>query len=140
MTMHHQATRHRHGFATFTAVVMISLVGTALLALTLLLQTDARRSMRHGTETQLRQLLIAGGTFAQIDVNQETDLTDTRTLQLPADLEAGQVNVTYLYLFTGTIEATVTARFEEYKAVQILSLVSTDSGWVLKEAQLTRQH
>jgi hypothetical protein len=60
--------RHAHtrrGFATFTAVLMVGLVGMALAMTASLFAQEARRTAQQRTGAQLRQLLLAGGAWAQ---------------------------------------------------------------------------
>ena len=132
--------RLHKGFATFTAVVMLMLVGIALLSLTVLFQDDSRRTMRHSAELQLRQLLIAGAVAAEAQVDLQPDPAGPRTLPMPDGYEATQVEVTYLRQTSSTIQATVSASLEGYEAEQQLSFNLNEAGWVLVEAQLTRQH
>jgi hypothetical protein len=131
---------HGHGFATFTAVVMISIVGTSLLALTLLFQADHERSMSQGAEVQLRQLLIAGAAAAVDAVGQDPQITGIQTLQTPADLDDAKLAITYQTIKPSVLRATVTTRIGDYKAIQILAFVATDTGWRLADAQLTRPY
>jgi len=141
MTMLPQVDRHRSGFATFIAVVMLSLVGSALLALTLLLQDDVRRSTRHGAETQLRQLLIAGGEAAMQAVEPiDADLGGMTTLPVPADLEDAFLSVSYERSDQTSIEATITAGAGDFESTQIMRFELTEKGWGLTDVQITRHH
>lgn len=141
MTMHLQTACHRHGFATFTAVVMISLVGTTLLALTLLLQDDVRRSTRHEAEAQLRQLLIAGSAAVIQAVGAiDAELAGTLTIQPPADLEEAELGVSYERPDQTTIEATITARTGDYESAQVMRFELSEMGWDLCGTQITRHH
>ena len=66
---HHGRHCRRRGqrpraFAVIFALFLIALVGAALLALTSLMTSDARRSTRGAVDAQLRQLLHAGAVAA----------------------------------------------------------------------------
>lgn len=141
MNKQSKTVRRSLGFATFTAVVLLSLVGTTLLALTLLIQADARRSTRYEAETQLRQLLIAGGATAMQAVESpDAELTGSLTIQPPTDLEEAQLNVSYERTDQTTLLATITALIGDYESTQVMRFELSETGWVLLDTQLTRHH
>lgn len=132
---------HESGFATFTAVVMITMVSLALLSLTALFQTDTKRSMRHGAELQLRQYLIAGAVAANAEAEKWPTSDVELIVTLPGDLEADVVaHITFESAGSDSLKATVTAMFDEYKAIQVLSFKPAGTGWALKDAQIIRPY
>lgn len=136
----HAANTCRHGFATFAAVVLISILAMALLALTLLFQADTRRSMRHGGEAQLRQLLVAGGAAAVRAVSADQSITGTHELPVPDALEDAAVVIEFQPGSPDVLRATVTARIGTRQAVEALTFMRHDTGWVLRDAQLERPY
>lgn len=126
------------GFATFVAVVLITLVSSALLSLTMLLRTDVQRTTRHRSETQLRQLLIAGGVAVKHEIAVDPHISGSRTIPVPAGAEASSILVTYDAPDPSTLIATVTARTERSKTGQVMHFTLIDSAWVLDDIQLIR--
>ena len=63
--MNSPALRPRPGFAMLMAIGLLAFVGAALLAITTLVSTDARRTSAVRQDAQLRQLLLAGTAAVQ---------------------------------------------------------------------------
>jgi len=63
------AARHRTGFAMITAIALLSLTAMTITLLGMTLFNQARRTQIAAEDAQLRQLLIAGTTFAQSRVS-----------------------------------------------------------------------
>jgi hypothetical protein len=78
----------RRGFATITALALLSLVGTALATLTLTFAADARRTARESTDAQLRQLLFAGAVQARQIMDGGQTPADPIAVRLPSPLIA----------------------------------------------------
>lgn len=140
MSVCHDIPERRRGFATFTAVVLITFVSMALMSLTMLLQADSRRTTHHWAETQLRQLLIAGGAAAVHAVSADPQVTGTRVIQPPATIENANLTVSYEHDGEAVLRATVTARIDVHEARQTLTFETTYAGWVLRDIQLDRHH
>jgi hypothetical protein len=78
----------RRGFATLTALALLSFVGTALATLTLTFAADARRTAKESTDAQLRQLLFVGAAQARQIMERSQPPTDSMTIRLPPTLIA----------------------------------------------------
>lgn len=129
----------RHGFATLTALTLITLVGAALLALTMLFRADVSRSTHHRVETQLRQLLIAGGAATMQAVGSADPEPDgSQTIKPPVDLDNAQLSVTYARVDRDTLQATITARVDEYNSEQVMRFELSESRWHLAETSIVR--
>lgn len=86
--------RRRGAFAVIFALFLIALVGAALLALTSLMTTDARRSTRAATDAQLRQLLHAGAVVAVQRVREGGELPDDGfDVPLPRELAGASAGI-----------------------------------------------
>ncbi len=129
-------SRRSSGFATFVAVALIAMVGTALLSLTLLLSTDVRRTSRHRAETQLRQLLIAGGVAAEQAVAADPSISGSRTIAVPGDSDTTSLRVTYETPTQSALHVTISATTDDYKARQVMRYALVDSVWVLRGVEL----
>ncbi len=138
MKVSQKTSCRRRGFATFTAVVLISIVAMALLALTLLFQADSRRTRHHWAETQLRQLLIAGAAAAVHTASADPEVTNPQIIQTPAAIEDSGLMVSYERDGGSILRATVTARIEMHDARQTLTFEKTGSGWNLQGTELDR--
>jgi hypothetical protein len=87
--MNVRGVRHqRRGFAAITALFLVTLVGAALLALTSLMTTDARRATRAATDAQLRQLLHAGAVAAVARLREPGELPEWSDVALPRELSS----------------------------------------------------
>lgn len=77
--------RHR-GVASFFAVAALGLVATAILAMTVMLKIDHRRTHSSNVDAQLRQLLLAGAAAAEAQFESENTPSQTGELTLPDGL------------------------------------------------------
>ncbi len=127
-------------FATLVAVVMISLVGSALLAMTVLVQVDSRRSQRVNTEVQLRQLLLAGGVAARESIMDNPAGAWSQTLELPADMEEASVKIDFSISDQSRRTVTVTARDGDYRASQTMAFELQNGAWELAAVELNRPY
>src|SRR6185503_5943212 len=82
---------NRRGTALLMAVLMISIVGGSLAALTLAFAAQAKRTTRQAQDAQLRQLLLAGQVAAQQSIGQ----SKSGEVALPADLRSAGGSVRY---------------------------------------------
>jgi hypothetical protein len=142
-TTKHIAARDRgnrgdRGLASFIAVVMISIVAMGALALTALFQVDARRTQHHGTETQLRELLIAGAVAVDHTVRTDPLIAGERTVELPDTIDDAAVTARYTALNDGEKQVVVTAHLGESWANQTLTFSKTATGWALDRISLDR--
>jgi type II secretory pathway component PulK len=78
----------RRGFATITALALLSFVATALATLTLTFAADARRTARESTDAQLRQLIIAGAAQVRQFTERDEPQTGPKAIPLPPSLIA----------------------------------------------------
>lgn len=140
--MRHNGILHRRqvGFATSTAIILLSVVGMALLAMTLLFQDDSQRTSHHRAETQLRQLLIAGARAAVQAVKDQPEVPGDRSIPLPEALNGAELRIACASAGPGSFTATITTRLEDTQASQVLTFTRSSSGWMLQGAELTRQH
>lgn len=111
------APASRTGFASIVALMMIALVGAAILAATLLLRADVKRTQVEARDAQLRQLIVAaardvaakrrGGTWPP---------ASEYSLQVPASLPNAAVRVRV----SAAGKATVIARIGDSSFEQAL--------------------
>lgn len=77
---------NRRGFASFIAVVSIAAVGIALAAIGADFARQVRRTQRQQSQTQLRQLLLAGAAQAGAGLQAGSAPATPSPLDLPAPL------------------------------------------------------
>ena len=84
---HHDLTRRRcRGFASFTAVVLVGTTAIALTAVASLTMYQAERTRNAATDAQLRQLLIAGQSYASEQLADGARQNNNLDVQLPDTL------------------------------------------------------
>ncbi|MEM1108585.1 MAG: hypothetical protein AAGH99_07845 [Planctomycetota bacterium] len=81
----HREQRNR-GVASFFAVAALGLIATAILAMTVMLKIDHRRTQSSSVDAQLRQLLLAGAAAAEAQLESEKTPSQTGKLTLPEKL------------------------------------------------------
>jgi hypothetical protein len=89
--MKRRARLRRRGVALLMAVMLIAVVGAVLSALTISISAEAKRTMRHAEDAQLRQLLLAGQFAAQTSNAQ----TPSGEVTLPPELKSAGMSVRY---------------------------------------------
>ncbi|MDQ3440401.1 MAG: hypothetical protein M3478_08650 [Planctomycetota bacterium] len=129
--MKRRATIQR-GFATATALTLLAFVAVLLAAIGSWIGIDARRTREAATETQLRQLLLAGAVAA----GEETAAAGTTTVPLPANLtdDAASVTIDIAMPSQGERTATIDASFAARHARQVVRFARRDGGWTLVSA------
>lgn len=125
----------RRGFATMTAVIMLTLVSASILGLTLLFAAEARHSRRVHGDAQLRQLLLAGTVLAAAHLDELTQ--QPWTAPLPEQLtDRGATLTLQLQPDVGVVR--VAGSLDERTAEQTLRFVRQEGVWQLVEAHLER--
>ncbi len=131
-----QTTHNRRGFATFTAVALISIVGMALLALTLRFGTEVKRTAHHRTDTQTRQLLIAGAAIVMEAVSHGPVTPGTQPVVIPEEAGDAQLTIGFALPSKGTLVATIRARTGPNASRQLLTFSRNATGWTLQDVEL----
>jgi len=133
---HHGRHCRRRGqrpraFAVIFALFLIALVGAALLALTSLMTTDARRSTRAATDAQLCQLLHAGAVAAVERVGSAKEIPEPGfDVALPRDLGGALAEI---HVSRGPAgQAIIDARLGDQTARQQVELVRDGGVWQVK--------
>ncbi|MEM6504103.1 MAG: hypothetical protein AAF711_01405 [Planctomycetota bacterium] len=95
-----RSSTNRHGFASFSAVVLVGTTALALTALARVTTTEIRRTSNAATDTQLRQFLLAGQLFLHEQTIKPNE-TGSIDINLPESLEATS-SLTIHFQFEGT--------------------------------------
>ena len=136
---HHGRHCRRRGqrpraFAVIFALFLIALVGAALLALTSLMTSDARRSTRGAVDAQLRQLLHAGAVAAVERMRSANELpADGFDVALPDELGGPPAGVHVSRGPDG--RANIDARLGDQTARQQVELLQDGGVWQVKSIQ-----
>jgi hypothetical protein len=121
-----------------TALAMLGLAGMAMVTMASHFASEARRTMDSQIQTQLRQLLVAGGIAARQRIESPAATADHAWyLPLPTDLADQQATLT-VKLTTGARDATATvgARVGGKAAQQTLRFARDGNRWQLVDARL----
>ena len=130
----HHRRRGRRAFAVIFALFLVALVGAALLALTSLMTSDARRSTRAATDAQLRQLLHTGAVAAVQRAREAGELpAEGFEVALPPELASTSARVRVSRGAAG--HAIVDARLADQSARQTVELIRDAAGWQVKSIQ-----
>ena len=128
--------RRRSGVALLMAVLMISIVGAALAALTLSFGTQAKRTTLQAQDAQLHQLLLAGQLAAQASIGQ----TESGDVALPDELRAAGLSVRFEITPGGATDDKqihVTARLAGGRSMtQTLQFQRSGDQWQVRSAEL----
>ena len=131
--------RHRTtGFAMVTAIVLIGLAAMTMTALSITIYTQATRTRLATEDAQLRQLLIAGATFAIEKAQSNT--TGHFQVSLPDPLRANAAKLTIdLQPRTSDNEQTaeVEASLPHHRTSQRLKLALQNGAWQIAEARFS---
>ena len=133
---HDHETKHR-GFATIVAVLMLTMVSLALMAMATRFADDTRRTRDGMAAAQLRSLLLAGVAAAQHQLKTDDRLTET-TIMVPPVLAARRATLTLETEATTdqALHIRVEATLGQARASQQLQYVRSDPGWRLASAHL----
>jgi hypothetical protein len=135
MKRHHPHARRRRAFAVIFALFLIALVGAALLALTSLMTTDARRSTRDAVDAQLRQLLHAGAVAAVQQMRNANELPPETGFDVALPREPGGA-LAQIHVSRGPAgHAMIDARLGDRTARQQVELVRDGGVWQVKSVQ-----
>ena len=120
----------RRAFASIFALFLVALVAGALLAVTSLTMSDARRSTRAAVDAQLRELLHAGSAAALQRLREEGQLPDAPfDLPTPPSL-AAEVSVAQEKPSNGaTSAAVVRARVGDREKSRGVSFELVNGSW-----------
>lgn len=139
-------TRYRQaGIASFFAVAALGLVATAVLAMTTMLRIDHRRTHSATVDAQLRQLLLAGATAAEQQLEASSTSADAGQLSLPPELGAAGATAYWQPTahdvspaVSGQTQITVVADYGEASAYQRLRFVADPAagGYRLVAAEI----
>ena len=146
MSHHHPRRRGRHrrcprAFAVIFALFLIALVGAALLALTSLMTSDARRSTRGAVDAQLRQLLHAGAVAAAQRLRDGGGAFPQRSFEgaLPAALRDAPATVRIVpepLAQDGLVVVTIEAQLADRGARQRIVFERIDAGWAARSVEM----
>jgi hypothetical protein len=105
--------RRSRGFATFTAVTLVGLLGVALASLTLALASQSHRTGEEAADAQLRQLLLVGSVQAKAMIDHgDAKAGDVRTIPLPRTLTDGGAKLELHFIQNPpAVEAEIQASF-----------------------------
>jgi type II secretory pathway component PulK len=127
---------HRRGTALLMAVLMISIVGGSLAALTLAFAAQAKRTTRQAHDAQLRQLLFAGQVAAQQSIGQ----SKSGEVALPPDLRSAGASVRYETVqgdAADEMQFHIVASLGEGRSMtQTLRFARAGDRWELRAAEL----
>ncbi len=144
MTTLHRPCTARSGFATITMLFSLALVGLAVVAIGGLVTLEVRRTRLVREESQLRQLLLAGGLFARQMANDSSAAQRaTVTPVLPATLrdQTAALRITPLPSAQATQRVIeVHADLGNRHAAQVLTFANGPSGWRAVDARIVRQY
>src|SRR5437867_2103988 len=82
-----ESRRHR-GVTMIIAVTLLALTSAAAVAVSALVLSDVKRTLREADESQVRQLLIAGAADAAARLQQSGELPKEWSVKLPDELTA----------------------------------------------------
>ncbi len=114
------------GFATTMALMLVALVGSAILAVTMLSASDFRRTATEARDAQLRQLVLAAALDLRARARAGMPL-ENYELPLPSDMisrDGGGVSIR-IESTDAPRRAIVTARFAGQKLIQEIPLDTT---------------
>jgi hypothetical protein len=132
--------RHRRasGFATYTAIALMILIGTTLVTVGMVFSSDAKRTRSQQAEAQLRQLLTAGALAAMNHLDHPAASTQPTEIALPGELT--DAKLTFLMApgsdaehRSVTIRAVIGSRHME----QLVRFDRRDGRWQPASASLT---
>lgn len=126
--------RHR-GYALYTALVLVGLAGVVFAATMSLLKTDLARTNAELTQTQLRQLLLAGEASAYTELSQTARLT-SRRIPVPPDLSDATLVLQVTQSTPDQATAKVLATYLDASREQSLTYTRQDGSWRLTAAKL----
>jgi hypothetical protein len=120
-------TKHR-GFATTMALMLVALVGSAILAVTMLSAGDFRRTAAEARDAQLRQLVLAATTDVRERLRAGQDVAgQSFTIELPAVLNDSGARVDVRATRTDSgLRVEIVAHLGDQKLAQDLTI--TGSG------------
>jgi hypothetical protein len=126
--------RHRRGFATTIALLMLGVVAAAIVALTALLSMDAKSTTREAEAAQLRQLLVVGAADVKAKINRGNELPEQWTIDAPREL-GGQVHIE-LKRSGDAIQAVSAARTATCRGSQTIHLRRSGDRWEVAAVEL----
>ena len=91
-----QTPPRRRGIATFLAVGCIGLVGVALLAISVMLRIEHRRTRTAESDARIRHLILAGLAEARATAS-STQANEWKDVSLPPTLSERGARVTYRF-------------------------------------------
>src|SRR2546430_1081835 len=125
----------RRGFVTIIALTLIILIGGTLAVLGSVLTSEVRRTGGVATETQLRQLLIAGAAAA----HEHLDDADGKqsSVPLPSALVEQGGTLTLIAAKSGDdVKVAISAEFNRRRASQVVLFARDGQTWKLVSASL----
>ncbi len=126
------------GFASIFALFLIVVVTTAMVTLTSLMQTDARRTTSGAVDAQLRQLLHAGAVEALRSVESAASSdVEPFAVSLPAPLKGQDASVRIRFVTdrgSDVVQARIDAAWMNGTASQTIHLVRRPDGWTVRHA------
>jgi Tfp pilus assembly protein PilV len=114
------------GMALMAVVMMFVLIGVAVLSMTLLFQTEIRRTRATVNGAQLRQLLLAGAAAATDDLRTVGPTDRDRIIKVPLAGAALAFHITPNGSDAATLHITATLR--DSRAAQTLQLTRAANG------------
>jgi type II secretory pathway component PulK len=132
MSRLHRKHRRPGGFALIVALGLLFIVGATLAVLAAMFSGEVQRTSSKQTETQLRQLLIAGETIAQAHLDNRA-VTQPANVDLPPALARDGATLS----ITGNPHRTrIKAQLDGRRAAEIVSFTKREIGWTISNVQL----
>jgi type II secretory pathway pseudopilin PulG len=132
-------TTRKKGFAMITAIFLMSLVTMTLTVLMTTIYGDAQRTQSQTEDAQLRQLLLAGTEFAQLNLPNSVSQLGNIPITLPNSLRDDEASLT-IEIQTihspSDVELEVDATLPHHKMTNHLHLTRQANRWQITEAHL----
>ncbi len=132
-------TNRKKGFAMITAIFLMSLVTMTLTVLMATIYGDAQRTQSQTEDAQLRQLLLAGTEFAQLNLPNSVSQVGNIPMILPDSLRDDGANliIEIQTIHSPTdVELEVEATLPHHKMTNHLHLTRPADHWQITEAHL----
>jgi hypothetical protein len=123
------AKNRRNGFAMVTVIFLMSFAAMTLTVLTLTIFSQARRGQISSQDAELRQLLTAGASFAQTQLQSQN--TFNGAIPLPDSLRGQSAELTINIDFTSQTQKTaeIQASLPHYHLSQKITFELQQNAW-----------
>jgi len=124
---------NRNAFATFTALVLLGIVGIALESLALFGTGEFRRTRSTVDESQIESLLIAGSRIAQSAISSRQT---TIEIPVPGDLNNALLRIMRTSATGSEAEFQIIAGMGNRSASEHIHFVRDQASWIIDRASL----